>query len=892
MGEVWRAKDTTLGRDVAIKTLPAEFAPDDGRVERFTREARLLAALNHPNIASIFGMETSHGTPFLVLELIEGDTLADRLSKSIAGSSGHDGRPRNTPIPVEESLRLAIQIADALKAAHESGVIHRDLKPANIKVNGDGRVKVLDFGLAKTFALDAAVISGDSPTVSLHTTRPGVVLGTAGYMSPEQVKGEAVDKRADIWAFGCVLYEMLTGRQAFGATDPTTIMARVVDREPDFSILPANLHPRLTDLLRRCLRKDAKHRYQDIGDVRMDLDAILADPSGPIVEPVTRVDATPRSSLWWAAAVLVAAVVAGAAGWVLKPAPPSDPRLVNRFEYWLPDGLDFHNRSANVIALAPDGQSYVYNATGGLYLRFVKDLQPQLISGTEDVTNPFFSPDGQWIGFWNRTSKAIEKVAVTGGAAVRIVPFLFEPSGISWSSDDTILWARVNTIGRVSSNSGTPERIFEAEPDKVLSGPTLLPDGKGILFTEAKDGKWDEGEIFVVSLDPSRTRTFVLKGRAARYLSTGHIIYAVGNQLLVSEFNLAELKTVGTPVRVARGVVGAGTSDSANYGVSNDGSLMLVADALINAVGDALTLVWVDRTGKETAIHIDPAAYVWPRLSPKGTHIAAFVSTTNNDVWTVDLTRQPPARARWRHPSLDAFPVWTPDSEYIVFSSDRGERPAGRRAFFQRRADGASEAEHLIDVETSNHWWAHSFSPSGGLLAFSYRGSTTGADIGLISLEGARTWKPLIETPAQEFHPAISPTGNWVAYSSDLGGTQDVYIDRFPNLGQRVPISTGGGLSPLWSGNETELFYVRGDGAIMTVPIQHGSKLTVGKARVIVPAGPYLTTRKEVVNYDYDPKRQRFLLVRPVRNDDPKSRPRIVTILNWFTELAEQMPKR
>jgi Tol biopolymer transport system component len=675
-----------------------------------------------------------------------------------------------------------------------------------------------------------------------------------------------------------VVFEMLTGRQAFGATDPTTIMARVVDREPDFSMLPANLHPRLTDLLRRCLRKDAKQRYQDIGDVRMDLDAILADPSGLIIEPAARVDATPRSTVRWAVAVLIAAVVAGAAGWVLKPAPP---RPVRRENYFLPPGTNFRNTSTTVIAVAPDGQSYVYNATGGLYLRKVRDLHAQLIVESNDVTNPFFSPDGRWVGYWNRSSKAIEKVAVSGGSAIRIAPVVIEPTGISWGADDTILFTMQNAIFRVSSDSGRPERIFESASGKTLSGATLLPEGKGVLFTQAEGGDWNAGEIFVVSLN---------------YTSTGHLVYAVRDQLLAIGFDLRALKPEGTPVQVAQGVDRAGTSDSANYGVSDDGSLVYVTGGPGGGkLGDPLSLVWVDREQKETIVGVSAAEYVSPRLNPKGTQVAAFVGRSlNSDVWVADLTRQPPPLTKVTiNPSLDAFPVWIADSGDVVFSSIRGNQKKGLRSFFRQRADGSAEAEHLIDVETPGHWQAHSFSPDHRTLAFGYAGTKTGADIGLITMEGTPSWKPLLETTAAEWHPAISPkTGNWIAYSSNRGGTEEIYVERFPGLGDRVPVSAGGGSMPVWSADETELFYIRPDGAIMVVPIQPGSKLLPLTPRMLIPPGPYITKRPNVVNYDYDSRRQRFLLVRPAGNDDPKSRPSIVTVLNWATELAEQVPAR
>jgi hypothetical protein len=405
MGEVYQAKDQKLGRDVAIKVLPEEFARDTDRVARFQREAKLLASLNHPNIAAIHGLEESGGIQFLVLELVEGETLADQIKRG--------------PIPVEESLKLALQIAEALEAAHEKGVIHRDLKPANIKVTPDGKVKVLDFGLAKAFAGEQADLNlSNSPTLSEAATQQGVILGTAAYMSPEQARGKTVDRRADIWAFGVVLYEMLTGKSLFGGDDVSQTLARVLERQPDFSALPPNIHPRIRLLLERCLEKEARNRYSGIGDARVDIQKALADPSGVFAQAGAAVERRRklRTMLpWIAAATFLGAIITGVAVWKFKPTPPAEPRQVTRFSYELPKEQQFAALMERALAVSPDGSKFVYSTSTGLYLRFMNELDARFIAGTAGAQKPFFSPDGKWVGYVSAGDSQLKKIPISGG---------------------------------------------------------------------------------------------------------------------------------------------------------------------------------------------------------------------------------------------------------------------------------------------------------------------------------------------------------------------------------------------------------------------------------------------------------------------------------------------
>jgi eukaryotic-like serine/threonine-protein kinase len=509
MGEVYQAKDRKLGRDVAIKVRPEEFAKDADRIARFQREAKLLASLNHTNIAAIYGLEASEGTNFLVLELVEGETLADRIKKG--------------PIPVEESLKLALQIAEALEAAHEKGVIHRDLKPANIKVTPDGKVKVLDFGLAKAFAGDQEVNLSNSPTLSNAATQQGVILGTAAYMSPEQARGESVDKKADIWAFGCVLFEMLTGRGTFDGRTVSDVLASVIKSEPEWKRLPPNLHPRIRLLLERCLEKEAKNRCSSIGDARVDIQKALADPSGVIAQPTSGVE--PKTRLrtilpWVAAGVIVAAIIAGVAVWKLK---PLEPKRVIRFEYDLPAGQQFNKNVGGTtqyqFAVSPDGSRFVYRTTDGLYMRSVDALDARLIAGTDkDSIQPFFSSDGQWIGYFSQSDQKLKKVPISGGAPVVICDANPLTGAASWNLDNTIVYSDIASgIIRVPANGGTPENLIKGSLAGIAKEgfpvfPQMLPDGKTLLFTNAFSGGVADYPIVVQSLNSGELVMSTQKG--------------------------------------------------------------------------------------------------------------------------------------------------------------------------------------------------------------------------------------------------------------------------------------------------------------------------------------------------------------------------------------------
>ena len=602
MGEVYRARDTKLEREVAIKVLPAIFAEAPERLARFEREAKLLASLNHPNIAVIHGLEQSGSIKFLVLELVPGETLAERL--------------RRGPIPVEEVVRLAIQIADALDAAHAKGVIHRDLKPANVIVTPDGQVKVLDFGLAKAFDEESvATDASNSPTLSAGQTRAGIILGTAGYMSPEQARGISVDKRSDIFSFGSLVFEMLTGRRAFDGELVSDALASVIKSDPDWKVLPPNLSPRLREILRRCLEKNPAKRRRDIGDVRVELAQIHVG-DGPPEEVVA--PPTPR---WRLVAGPAVALAIGVVLGVAVSRGPHPDRSILRFSIPLPDGVRFTSTGQRLVAVSPDGKRMAHTGNNQLYLREMDATVSAPIRGTETTNtsgarNPFFSPDGQWIGYW--AEGKLQKISINGGAPVALC-HVNRISGASWTDDDIVFAQGREGVWRVSANGGEPENIVPVDPDaRMASGPQLLPGGKAVLFTYASTGSYDDAQIVVQPL-PAGEQRILLEGRDVRYTSTGHLVYAIGETLFAIPFDIESLEVAGGPVPVAEGVAGpfSGIGAASHFDVSGSGTLFYVP----GQGGVSEELVWLDESG-ETPFASRDSDYRFPRVSPDGRRFA------------------------------------------------------------------------------------------------------------------------------------------------------------------------------------------------------------------------------------------------------------------------------
>jgi serine/threonine protein kinase/WD40 repeat protein len=877
MGEVYKAKDTKLGRDVAIKILPEEFARDADRVARFQREARLLASLNYPNIAGIYGLEESDGTNFLVMELIEGNTLADRI--------------KSGPIPVEEALKLALQIAKALEAAHEKGVIHRDLKPANIKVTPDGKIKILDFGLAKAFAEDQGEEKPqDSPTLSAAATRQGVILGTAAYMSPEQARGKSIDKRTDIWAFGCVLYEMLTGQAAFQGEDVSEILASVIKGDADLTLLPPGIHPRVREILIRCLHKEQKKRYRDIAEAQYEIEQVLADPSGVFVQRVTI--AKPRKKLrvgifWIVAVFILGLIMAGVAVWKLK---PTEPRQVVRFDYKLSGNRQYGNLTERIFAISPDGSQLVYATNEGLYLHSMDEMESKLLPGTGGVMQrPFFSPDGKWIGFFSSADNRLKKIAIDSGAPVTVAEVSIFGS-FDWGPDGVIRYGQVGRgIMAVSSNGGTPEQIIKPPKNETFGHPQILPNGDSILLTRTFPLP---SMIMVQSLKSGELKE-LFKGTVAKYLTAGIIVYESGGSLFAIRFDLNTLRVTGGPIPLIEDILRM--QGAPQYAVSKSGTLAYIPGT--SASSSENILVWVDRQGKEEPLSVKPNDYRFLKISPDGTQVALAISTGGSeDIYIWDIIHENMRQLTFDEAD-DCFPLWTRDGKRIVFTSNRKHNTG----VYWKAADGTGEDELLCSLseEILLPW---SWSADGKTLALiSVTYESTLADIVTLCLDGDKTVKPLLQTGQWETAPQISPDGKWIAYivnesRQDPFSQYELYVRPFPNVsGGLWKVSMSGADEPKWSWDGNELFYWTDD-ALMVVAVASEPTFKFGTPKVLLQRKPMGTSSMGLtgIPWDVHPDGKRFLMLKesgtPDKISAEKSPRSINIVLNWTEELKQRVP--
>jgi serine/threonine protein kinase/Tol biopolymer transport system component len=866
MGEVYRARDSKLGREVAIKVLPEVFAHDPDRLARFQREAKMLASLNHPNIATIHGLEQSGDTSYLVMELVSGETLAERVK---AG-----------PLGIEEALRMAVQIAEALEAAHEKSIIHRDLKPTNVKVTPEGKVKVLDFGLAKAFVGDAANDDpSNSPTLSAAATKQGTILGTAAYMSPEQARGKSVDKRTDIWAFGCVLYELLTGRRAFQGETASDTIAAMLEREPDWQALPLVTPTKIRDVLRRCLQKDSQLRLRDIGDARIEIQGALnATATADSSDAPKGIRALGRPALILSAGtLLLGAAIAGLATWNLKPSPPSPPRAVTRSIINLPPGRVLAGfESGPAVAISPDGTRLVYAASQGgiqrLYLRAMDSLlEAQSIPDTEGASSPFFSPDSQWLGFL--VGENLKKISVSGGTAVTLANDV-TPMGANWGSQGMIAFAptQVLALQQVSEAGGPPQPLTLLGDGASHRWPEFLPGGKALLFAAGTTPNWTNAQIAVQTVGSGERRNLTQGGTQPRYAPSGHLVYAQAGSLMAVPFDPERLRIKGASVPVVHGVVQSISSGAAQYSISTTGTLVYVPGGV---QGAERKLVWVDRNGAEQPLAAPTHAYESPRFSPDGQRIAVV---TDGQVWLYDLPRETLTRFTFEG-NANSRPVWTPDGKRIVFYSNKD----GPLNLFWQLADGGGGLERLTtseDLQAPTSW-----SPDGQFLAFNENSPTTGDDILVLQLSDRKV-QPFLRTPFDESNPRFSPDGRWIAYMSDESGRNEIYVQPFPGPGGKLQVSRDGGREPVWNRNGRELFYRSGN-KMVAVEMTTQPNFALGNPRVLFER-PNVLAIVPISNYDVSPDGRRFLMVKPTEQTQAAPT-QINVVLNWFEELKQKV---
>jgi serine/threonine-protein kinase len=859
MGEVYLAEDTRLGRKAAIKVLPQHLAGEPERLQRFEREAKLLASLNHPNIAAIYGLEGSGETSFIAMELVDGETVAARIARG--------------PIGLKEALGLARQIADALEAAHTAGIIHRDLKPANIMVTEQGTVKVLDFGLAKAYfgdapAKDASPELSASPTI-LAATGAGVILGTAAYMSPEQAKGKVLDRRVDVWAFGVVLYEMLTGTRAFSGNDVTEVIAAVIRDVPDLNALPPGSPPALHRLLRRCLEKDPDRRLRDIGDAALEIDEALQPGDAVDAAEAAPVPGRPAWQLGVAAAALV--IVAALSAWAMKPAPAVD-RSLTRFilSPEVAEGRINANRLS--IAVSPNGRQIVYRAGGQIYARGLDELESRVVVA-ESAELYGFSPDGEHILFHNGTALATTRLA--GGPTQTLVP-AYQGGRAHWGDNDIVAYAEPAGIFFVPGAGGAPRQVVARE-DADLFSPRVLPGGEAILYTELTG---NAVSVMVARLDGSAPVAVVPGAVVGSYVETGHVLYVSDGDVHAVPFDLSSLTVTGPAVRLAEDVGFSNRSGTLQMAVAANGTMAYVMP--LGTTGGDLELWWVDAEGRSQPVVLERHNYSDLRLSPDGRRVATHLFEDENDVWVWDLVRGDSTRITF-DPSEDETPIWSPDGLSLAYASSR---EAGRVVYL-RRADGSASAVETVIWEGSEHLHLNDWSAADGkLIAELNRGSN---DLIAIDIESGEE-TPVLQSSFNEKMARLSPDGRWLAYVSDESGEDRVYVQRYPELDRRVPVSTADGYEPVWSRDGRTLYFRSAEG-MMAAPRVSDEELEFAIPEPLFPDTYARTQAGNHFHFDVGPD-GRFLLI-----GDPLAassgsvvREKIVVTLNWTEELKRLAP--
>jgi len=874
MGEVYRARDTRLKRDVAIKVLPEIFAGDTDRRARFRREAELLATLNHPHIAAVYGLEEAAGLTALVMELVEGPTLADRLTQGA--------------IPLDEALPIACQIAEALEAAHEKGIVHRDLKPANIKLRPDGTVKVLDFGLAKS--LEPTGIPGElaeSPTVlSPAPTLAGIILGTAAYMAPEQARGKVVDKRADIWAFGCVLFEMLTGRRPFEGETLTDLFAAIVKNEPDWHALPHGTPLRIRLLIARCLKKDVAQRLHDIADGRFQIEEVLNDPAGSaaVVTPA-------RKHREWAAWIAAALFLSTTLFFATRPSSTSSGDAIS-FVVFPEEKTAFsvrNNTTLNIpsFAISPDGHDLVFSAQVPegrpmLWLRSLNRVDAQQLAGTENAQDPFWSPDSRWIGFF--AAGKLKKIPARGGAVQVISQGTTDFRGATWGPDDTILFgAARGPISSVNASGGRTTSVTsmdQSRQDSTHRSPHFLPDGRHFLYS-IFGNKPDQNGVYVGSLDGKTKKLLIALNGSAVYSPPGYLLFVDGDSLLGQMFDTERLEVNGRPFLVAEHV-GRTSAYMSAVSASRTGIIAYGGTLFQNG-----RLAWCDRLGHPLDAPRTPEGdYTDFRLSPDDKRLAASLVDRKAgaiEIWLTDLGRNSTFRVA-SGGLVAASAIWSPDGARLGFRTNR----KGLIEFYQRSAGGGGSDEPLLVQDDfvaaqlpTNNVVPTDWSPDARNIIFSVSAPDSGYDLWLLSVAGGAKPQRLIGSPGDQFHGNFSPDGRLVAYTSNESGRFEVYVETFPRSDRKWPVSTNGGYEPRWRADGHEIYFLSDDRKLMAVPVGAGPSFGIPRplfqTRIAAGVTPMRT--------HYVPSRdgQRFLVN---LGTDAVASP-ITVMLNWTATLKK-----
>ncbi len=879
MGEVYRARDTRLDRIVAIKVLPTHLADRSELRERFEREAKTIASLNHPHICTLFDIGRQDGTDYLVMEYLEGETLAHRLQKG--------------PLPLEQTLQYGVEMSDALDKAHRKGITHRDLKPGNIMLTKTG-TKLLDFGLAK-LKQEAAPVDAqmtELPTVSEPLTAHGAIVGTLQYMAPEQLEGKEVDARTDIFAFGAVVYEMATGKKAFEGKSQASLIAKILETDPlPMASLAPMTPPALDRVVKRCLAKDPDDRWQSVRDLEAELKWIAERGSHSGSVTATTLKRTPpfgpRTLIAGLGALLLAAAIASLVMWNLKSAPKSSEKHVTRFTITLPPdqhlGVLTSGDAGRALAISPDGLHLVYDAWEGsniensqIYLRSMDSLQAKPIPGTKGGGRPFFSPDGQWVAFF--ADGKLKKVSLSGEEPQTICDATREDGGASWSTQGALtLGARggygSGVISQISAGDCTPRPLTHLGQGEVVQAwPEILPGGKAVIFASGTNSaNWANAQIAVEAIGSGERKNLVQGGMQPRYAPSGHLVYAQGGGLKAIPFDAQRLTVNGTSVPVVDNVMQSTVWGDAQYSVSDTGTLVYVPQLIA-----LTTMVWVDRNGKEQPLAAPVHAYLQPRISPDGQRVAVGITEQDSEVWIYDLSRGTLGRFTFEGKN-NLVPYWTPDGKSVAFVSNM----EGPRNLFWQHANGSGGLERLStsqDLQIPSSW-----SPDGQSLAFTDLNAATGFDIWVLRL-GDRKAQPFLQTQFNEREPQFSPDGRWIAYSSDESGRYEIYVQPFPGPGGKWQISTDGGREVLWNRNGRELFY-RNRSKLMAVPITTQPNFSAGTPKALFEGDYQMLPAQSTPNYDVSADGQRFLMLKAV--EQPAQ---INVVLNWFEELKQKVP--